>query len=336
MFLNRLDLLVFLAVVVLYSCGNNAQNEGVKGNTSKAALISLDQNTEKVDPVKTNQKSWIDKYPTFNWKYNLLSADYSCNMPASLVEISALGFIDDETMIAVNDEKANLYFLDRNSCEVKQKVDFGKNGDYEGVEFVNGLIYVLKGNGNVYPYDLAAKKSLPPIKSALKAVNDVEGLGYDSKTKMLVLACKGSPYLVDYSKTKDTKAFYGLDLVSQTLNEEPLWLIKDAQLLEFYENDLLDSNNSRKATKKLRGRLISFSPSAIARHPFEGSFYVLSSVGKLLVVCTDKGIIQHIEFLDDSMFRQPEGIAFTSNGAMYISNEGKSFIGKIQGFDYKG
>ena len=66
-----------------------------------------------------------------------------------------------------------------------------------------------------------------------------------------------------------------------------------------------------------------------------GKTFLGASVGKLLVVSSNQGEIQYIEFLDDTMFIQPEGIAFTSLGSMYISNEGKSFFGKIQGFEYK-
>lgn len=330
--IRKKALLTIFIITAISSCGMNTQNENASNKLTKATLLPI--SASKSNPVQEDKENPTTSHPSFSWKYNLMSADYSCNLPPSLIEISALGFIDDETLIAVNDEKANLYFLDNSSCEVNEKIDFGKNGDYEGVEHANGVVYILKSNGNVYPYDLNSKTTLSPIKSALKTVNDVEGLAYDYDRGLLVLACKGSSDLIDYSKTKDVKAFYGVDIQGKKLLEEPLWVIEDNQLIQFYEEFLIDDTKSEKAIKKLKGRLTSFSPSGIAKHPIDGSFYIVSSVGKLLIVCTDQGIIQHVEFLDDSMFRQPEGIAFTSKGAMYISNEGKSFFGKIQGFEY--
>ena len=324
-----------LVLLIGLSCKDKRDVVPSDSQISKAATLSPDNEVVKqsanADPISNITSSKA----IFNWKYDLSTADYSCNMPGSLVEISALGFIDDETMIAVNDEKADLFFLDKNTCKVNEQVDFGKNGDYEGVEYVDGIAYMLKSNGNIYPYNIKSKSSLETIKTALKTVNDVEGLGYDRDLNMLVLACKGSPDLTDYSKKKTRKAFYGLDLEKKTLIEDPLWIIEDSQLFDFYESYLKDEGQSQKSIKKKLSRLKSFSPSGIAKHPIDNSYYILSSVGKLLVVCTGQGEIQHIEFLDASMCVQPEGIAFTTDGAMYISNEGKSFIGKIQGFDYK-
>ncbi|MFT4567852.1 MAG: hypothetical protein ACI9FN_002820 [Saprospiraceae bacterium] len=332
---NYLGIIGLLVMITALACEEKQDAVQADPPISKAAIITsgngVNEQVAYTDPIDKS----IAPIANFDWKYDLASTDHSCNMPASLVEISALGFIDDETMIAVNDEKADLFFLDRNSCKVSDQVDFGKKGDYEGVEYVDGIVYVLKANGNVYPYDIQSKSALETIKSALKTVNDVEGLGYDPDSHMLVMACKGSSDLIDYSKKKTRKAFYGLDLEKKTLIEDPLWIIEDSQLFDFYEYYQKDDNQSQKSIKKALSRLKSFSPSGIAKHPIDNSFYILSSVGKLLVVCTGHGVIQHIEFLDESMFIQPEGIAFTSDGSMFISNEGKSFIGKIQGFDYK-
>ncbi|MEZ4981635.1 MAG: SdiA-regulated domain-containing protein [Saprospiraceae bacterium] len=64
-------------------------------------------------------------------------------------------------------------------------------------------------------------------------------------------------------------------------------------------------------------------PSAIAQHPITEEFYILSSVGKLLMVLSAEGEINYIEKLDKKILPQPEGICFEKNGTMWISSEGK-------------
>ena len=76
----------------------------------------------------------------------------------------------------------------------------------------------------------------------------------------------------------------------------------------------------------------SFAPSGIAKHPVTGFYYVLSSVGRLLVICDDAGNLEHVHFLKSKVFIQPEGICFAPDGTMFISNEGRSLVGKVMRF----
>ena len=78
-----------------------------------------------------------------------------------------------------------------------------------------------------------------------------------------------------------------------------------------------------------------FSPSAIAVHPKTGQMYVLSSVGKILVVLDAKGNVQKVEKLDKSEYRQPEGLCFAKDGTMYMSSEGKGGKARIYRFDMR-
>jgi uncharacterized protein YjiK len=77
-----------------------------------------------------------------------------------------------------------------------------------------------------------------------------------------------------------------------------------------------------------------FAPSEIAIHPITHDIYVLCSVGKLLIVLNDDGVIQYITSLDPSIFRQPEGITFFENGDMLISDEAKGHHANILKFTY--
>jgi uncharacterized protein YjiK len=76
-----------------------------------------------------------------------------------------------------------------------------------------------------------------------------------------------------------------------------------------------------------------FSPSGIAIHPNTELVYILSSVGKLLVILTPNGSIHHIEKLNKEIHKQPEGICFEKDGTLWISTEGKGGTAKI--FEFK-
>jgi len=76
-------------------------------------------------------------------------------------------------------------------------------------------------------------------------------------------------------------------------------------------------------------RLRQFAPSGIAVHPKDGRIFFISSHGKLLVVYDKMGELEHIEFLHEGQYSQPEGICFSPSGDLYISNEGRGLLAEI-------
>jgi len=163
--------------------------------------------------------------------------------------------------------------------------------------------------------------------------NDVEGLGYDPKKSELIFACKGSPNLKGHKKYKHSKAYYTYNIETKKFNEEPKFVLDDDQLIDFVSEKMKGNEISKSKLKKLKKRIKEFSPSAIAKHPKENHFCIISSVGKSLVVCDDDGFVLDIVFLNPDIHSQPEGITFDSDGRIYISNEGLSLVAKIYQFD---
>jgi DNA-binding beta-propeller fold protein YncE len=78
-----------------------------------------------------------------------------------------------------------------------------------------------------------------------------------------------------------------------------------------------------------------FAPSGIAIHPATKDIYVISSAGKQLLILSAAGKIKSSHKLNSKHFTQPEGISFSANGDLYISNEGKGGNGNILLFRYK-
>jgi hypothetical protein len=128
---------------------------------------------------------------------------------------------------------------------------------------------------------------------------EIEGLCYDPGSESLLIACK------NYSgKTyKGMRAVYSFSLKTAKVNKIPRFLISLKEL------------KNKFGIKK-------FFPSAIALEPKTGNFFVLSSKGNPAIVELDSsGTLVSGKLLDKKMHPQPEGLAFTKNGDMLISNE---------------
>lgn len=274
--------------------------------------------------------------PEFIFAYDLekYSEVYSLERP--LIEISGLSWESSTgRILAVNDEMGYIFSLDpADNMLIKDKWDFGNNGDYEGIEKVGEMIYVVKSNGTIYSYDPATGEKATSYKNSLTQSNDIEGLAYDQGRNSLVLSCKGRPYFEPSEDDKKLRAFYLFDLKEKQLSEDPLFAIRDKDLKAFVLLKYMEKDLSATAVKKLQSRVKSFSPSGVAYHPVDGNIYIISSQGKLMVVCDRNGELVDVRFLDEDIHRQPEGLCFDPAGNMYISNEGSGLVAKIYRYDY--
>ncbi|MEY4905330.1 MAG: hypothetical protein RLZZ292_3145, partial [Bacteroidota bacterium] len=205
-------------------------------------------------------------------------------------------------------------------------------GDFEGIELVGNTIYASRSKGKIYAITNfeAATPTIESYETALNKESDVEGLGYDAKRNALLLTCKGAT-------TSDIfkRSVYGFDLKTKQLSAAPLFEISLEAIRAYLKTNDLESDES---FKKFLGEGLTefaFGPSAIATHPKTGDYYILSSIGKTLMVVSSEGKILYFEKLNKAIHTQPEGITFDTDGTMYISNEGKKSTGKILRFAEK-
>jgi len=84
---------------------------------------------------------------------------------------------------------------------------------------------------------------------------------------------------------------------------------------------------SKTQINKLKNRAEDFSPSGIAIHPTTYQIYILSSQGKTLSIFDSSKKLVAIIFLNKKEHLQPEGICFSPDGDLFISNEGKGISG---------
>ncbi|MCR9286444.1 MAG: SdiA-regulated domain-containing protein [Bacteroidetes bacterium] len=322
-----------LLTVLLSNCESPtppAENQSAPSIESVPNEADTTQSTavSKPEKVKTN----IPK-PSFRLPYDLKKPNKTLKLAGKLAEISGLSMTSNgQFLLGHNDEQGKVFFINKETGKIEDELKFHKSGDYEGIEMIGDDIYVTKNNGTIYEIKNAHEKDpkTKEYKTNLSAANDIEGLGFDAKNNRLLLACKAKAG--DGKAFKKKRAIYGFDLASKKLIKEPVFLINRDAIKNFVQK------NSDRYEKFLEAFVpeqaaSAFSPSGIAIHPNTELVYILSSVGKLLVILTPNGSIHHIEKLNKEIHKQPEGICFEKDGTLWISTEGKGGTAKI--FEFK-
>ncbi|WP_420317448.1 SdiA-regulated domain-containing protein [Ekhidna sp.] len=247
-------------------------------------------------------------------------------LPYVLEEVSGLTFKSPHNLLAVDDESGRLFEYDLRKKDIVHSIIFHKAGDYEGIELVDGTVFVLKSDGDIYEFPYGSQKESVAVKheNILSSKNDTEGLGYDQKRNRLLIACKEEAGIKD--KKIKGRGFYAFDLKSKKVEPSPIFVLGPKELESFWENHK-SINYERKRIK--------FKPSAIATHPISGNYYILSSVGKMLVVVNHKGEILATYPISPRVLGQPEGICFSPSGDLFLSSEGEGDRGYILKFKMK-
>ena len=273
----------------------------------------------------------------FQFTYDLDHPESRYKLPDYLEEISGLSYYGKGKIACIQDEKAHIYIWNLEQEKITKKYDFGDDADYEDISVVGSTAYILRNNGSIYRIKNFKKKDrkIKKYNTPLKEKNDTEGMAYDPLSNTLLIACKGSPSIEKENPYEGYKAIYKFDLKAEELDKTPHFLI-DLERLDSYIDHNVFTKLSVKVAKGLR--LIesetSFQPSGIAIHPLYGEIYIISSVGKLLIVLDRRGKVLDVKELDPKLFRQPEGICFSPAGDMFISNEGQGGKGYILKFGF--
>jgi uncharacterized protein YjiK len=235
--------------------------------------------------------------------YNL-AAPIKFLMPESLFEISGISFNNgrSDTVYAVQDEEGKVYKLAW-GIKKQQHTRFGKDADYEDLAIAGNKVFVLKSNGTLLSFLVADMQKQQPEAlqewSHLLPPGEYEGLYADAKNAQLFVMCKNC----NQDEAAGTLSVYQLP-------------ITDSPVVANVFTLKTGSSNLYTGGKK------SFRPSGFARHPATGDWYIISAVNKQLLVADSNWNITNSAPLKQSIFAQPEGIAFDSKANLYISNEG--------------
>jgi len=273
--------------------------------------------------------------PDAAFAYRLSHPEVKYILPGKLQEVSGLGYLGNDKIGCLQDEDGIIFIFDLLKKEVTKEIDFGKDRDYEGFDIGNESAFVLRSDGQIFEIRnfLSKKRKVKKHETNLNSKNDTEGLCYDSKNDRLLVACKGSPGKGKSLKNK--KAIYSFDLKKNKLEKKPVFVIDVEEIQAFINTGFIVKMYERimRFFKPSEGQ-ITFRPSGIAIHPHTEDIYIISSVGKLLVILKPNGEISQVEKLDPDIFKQPEGITFSENADLFIANEGAGGKANILKFTY--
>ena len=248
--------------------------------------------------------------------YDLKAPEHIYLLPEILEEVSGLTHYGPNQLAALNDEHGRMYVYDIQKRKIVHKVRFEGRGDFEGIEKVGDHIYAIKSNGTLFRFHMSVTGVVEKIETPYKSENNVEGLGYDPNTGHLLIALKDKGDL-DKVEVKG-KAVFGYHIETKKHTKTPLFILKDSELARIL-------GSTRKKIK----------PSGIAVHPFTGDVYIVASVGHALLVFGQDGKPKNLSILKASLFPQPEGITFSPEGDLFISNEVEGEGGTIVHFKMK-
>lgn len=224
----------------------------------------------------------------------------------SLNEISGLYFSEQDTsLLSISDSKRKVFQIHLTQQKLKDYAEkFYEQADFEDVVKLDSAIYVLISNGTILQMPLHAKDSAQTIAYPFwsSGKNDFETLYHDPSEKSLIMICKQC----EDEKGEGVRTAYRFDLQNKSFDSTIFYQVKEEAIKSILKKDDAD-----------------FKPSAAAIHPITKNLFILSSAGQLLAVTDTRGKVLEAYNLNPDLFPQAEGIAFSPNGTMYISNEGK-------------
>lgn len=257
--------------------------------------------------------------------YDYASPKLIGDLPAELDEISGLSMAPGhrKELLAVQDEQGKIFRINAKTGGLLWAINFWKDGDYEAIEAVGDEVWVAKSTGTLYQITNAGKpnQNVEKYNSFLSGENDVEGLAYDPTRNRLLLACKKDAK--DDGNDKNGRYIYSFDLATKTLSERPVFAIEREAVKNFLGKCEKTTEHEKLCDFFITRDEYDLAPSAIAVHPKTGQLFITSSVGKVLMVLNPDGQIDHLQRLDKKLFAQPEGMAFDTDGTLYISTEKK-------------
>lgn len=254
-----------------------------------------------------------------DFQYDMYSFEKNYKLPGRLQEISGLAYWKENILLCVEDENGRLYLYDHAKEEVIQEIKFGKKGDYEGVTQSENIAYVIRSTGKLFYFNIEDEPEVTKVDLPFKSSNDLEGITKGHKKDEFYIACKQNPELLENGV--EGRAVYTYNVKKDKVKTRPyIHLTSDSFKDEIKKAGLNPSKH------------MPFLPSGIAVHPITEDVFLISSVGRLLIVLNKSGSIVSMAPLKRSLYRQPEGICFDNEGNMFISSEGRGKKGYILKF----
>ncbi|WP_299105066.1 SdiA-regulated domain-containing protein [uncultured Winogradskyella sp.] len=249
---------------------------------------------------RIKQNDGIIESETFH-NYNIKN---TYKLPKILNEVSGIVWLTYNTFACIQDEDGSIFIYNTENSRITSEIKFASKGDYEAIAINNEDAYVLRSDGLIYEIKqyLSDHPKIFKIVTPFKSHNNMESLTYDKQKNQLLI----TPKEYDLGK-KHIKSIYKIPLLTKQMDSIPIVKID-------LKADILKDFKEKKIHETL-------CPSDIAIHPKTKDIYVLEGRNPKLLILNREGNILNAFELDKHKFAQPEGITFSDDGRLFISNE---------------
>jgi hypothetical protein len=252
-------------------------------------------------------------------------------LPAELVEISGLAFAADGRLFAHGDERGVVYRLDPRSGKVLatfalaatgREPDLGKKGgsgshgvvlgDFEDIAVVGDRFFLVTSNGVLLEFKEGQNGARVPYTAHLTGLGrlcELEGLGHDAATDVLLLLCK------------DRR---GKGRLSQV--QAYAWSLKDGRVTSKPRLTVSYAELARTTGAA------AFNGTAIAVAPGGKSFLLVAGPQQAFAEIGRDGRVLRGGAFPRGLYRQPEGAAFGPDGTLLIASEGAGRAATLAGY----
>ena len=225
-------------------------------------------------------------------------------LPNALNEVSGIAWIGDNRVACVQDEDGIIFIYNLKTSTKEKEIEFGTGGDYEGIAVVGKDAYVLRSDGIILEVSGYLEEN-PQVQRHVTSISqlpgiNIEGLCADPVNNRLLLAMKERK---DFNEYKEVYAF---DLNNKASAENAIFSID--------LSDPIFKNVDEKLTEK-------FTPGEMNIHPITREFFILDGTRPKLLITENDGRPKELFMLNLEDFSNPEGLTFSPEGELYISNE---------------
>ncbi len=251
-----------------------------------------------------------------------LSVKQQWELPSELKEVSAITYLSDNRIAAVQDQLGTIFIYDLSTSKVIEKLNFGPEGDYEGLVHHDADFYIVRSDGQLTHAD-AKGKVIKVYDLPLSESDNIESLALDIKNNRLLLGQK------DGEKGRQLKKIFAFDLKTKSLSKAPALQIDYEQIIASCGSGATEKGKGKKSKKGDDVR-----PSEMIIDPKNGDILIADGPSSRIFVVDNNGKFKHILTLDKKRFPQAEGLAFDPNGELYVSSEGTknpAIIAHIEG-----
>lgn len=223
-------------------------------------------------------------------------------LPQELDEISGIVYYPKDTsLFAIIDEGGDIYKFSIKNPKRLRKWKVDKKRDFEDLVLQDSTFYLLVSDGDLVELKFQNNQFVSKqhkIGEVSTGQNEFESLYRSPEANYLVIMCKDC--VEDSKKTLSTYAFHFNDSTNQFQKH----LVYDISTL----------HQKLGIEKRLH-------PSAAAINPVNKDIYIISSIQKIILILSSKGEFKTYYKLNPGLYKQPEGMAFTPDGDLIISNE---------------